>query len=42
MANQTCTASGFEFFGTSRIINLYGDLLAVLSHLPFHNSNLVK
>jgi predicted amidohydrolase len=29
MANQTCTASGFEFFGKSRIINFYGDLLAV-------------
>ncbi len=28
MANQTCTASGFEFIGKSRIINYYGDLLA--------------
>jgi predicted amidohydrolase len=29
MANQTCTASGFEFLGKSRIINYYGDLLAM-------------
>ena len=29
VANQTCTASGFEFFGKSRIINSYGDLLAM-------------
>jgi predicted amidohydrolase len=28
-ANQTCTASGFEFFGKSRIIDYYGDILAL-------------
>ncbi len=34
MANQTCTAGGFEFFGKSRIINFYGDLLALGSEGP--------
>lgn len=31
MANLTCTASGFEFFGKSRIIDFYGDVLAAAS-----------